>query len=193
MSNCGNCRSGICTCIIQGNGTTTEAFGIGSSYDPFQIRPISPDFRPVGVAFRTTGQAFTLNTDTAIIFQASELPFTGAGDMWNVALPTRLTAPVNGLYLVGGIVTIDSGAVSNVWVAKNGVVGTPQVRRTNTIQSGGVIFPVSVMTLLRLTAGEYIELFLRTDVSSSTSIEIPSGDAVGTDLNPYFWANWMSD
>ena len=189
MSKCGNCTNRNCACFLIDDGATTLVRGIGTSYSPYQVRPRIPvDYRPVGYADRVlTSQTITLNTDTAIAFDRGRVP--AFNDMWDPLAPTRLTISTTGLYLIGGFAAQAGQSASQVWtvwIAKNGVVGSALVKRTNTAISLGVSDPLfnSVMTAVRLTAGDYIELYV-----NSTR----TGVAAGGTFAPYpnLWANWM--
>lgn len=195
MSRCGRCRSGLCTCRLFGDAATSKVLGTGSPNEPFQVRRLTPEFRYVGTANRTTTMSITLNTDTVIPFEASELPIT-AGHMWNIAQPTRLTAAITGLYMIGGyagqgFVGGSVGHTWSVWLAKNGVSGTPIVRRSVTTQLSDTSIYCSLMTLTRLTAGDYIELYVRSNRTASTTGTYISGPLTGIKTDPYIWAQWM--
>jgi hypothetical protein len=177
-----------------GDLATTEVLGLGVSYEPFQVRPLTPEFRPVGNARRFTTQTITLNTDTAVIFEESALPFAVSLDMWNPANPTRLTAPIDGLYMVGGYAGRTSGSTENlrVWISKNGANTVPQVKRSSTLQTGGDLVMNSCMTLIRLDEDDYIELYLRQLNTGPTTVFAGAGSP-GNDIEagPRIWANWM--
>lgn len=189
MSNCGNCRSRLCTCQLIGDGTNTVR-GIGSSYEPFQARPISPSFRSMDSVRRTATQSITADTDTVIVFEHSEIPHT-AGDMWIVTAPTRLTASIAGLYLVGGSASQSASGASqiwSIWIRQSGT--TSLVRRTVTTQIGaaGPALHADVMTLVRLAAGDYIELMVRSNRTASTPLLYNIMPAA-----PRLWAQWMDE
>lgn len=198
MSNCGNCRK-TCSCQFQGDNTSTKVLGIGTTYAPYQARLVSPSYRPVGAALGLeVSQAITLNTDVALIF--NESMFNGAYalyppspeiNMWDPAIPTRLSVSVGGLYLVSGAahqLIPGSGSSWHVWVAKNGVSGTPLVKRTVSTQTGGGAFPGndtaynSVITLVRLVEGDYLELYVRSSVTVNMSSQVSM-----------FTAQWMGE
>lgn len=184
MSNCGNCRSQICTCRFQGDEATTAVVGNGTVYAPFQGRPLTPLYRPVGAATRVATQAISVNTDTAIIFQDTDLHVSEATDMWKPAAPTRLTAPFDGIYFIGGHAEEDTAPAAHfwhVWIAKNGAVGTPLVRRTVSVGVNNFSTHASVIGLVRLAATDYIELYVRTNSAST----------VGILSSPTFWAQYM--
>lgn len=184
MSNCGKCKNKSCACFLIGDGTTTIVKGIGTAYSPYQVRPKNPtDYRPTLYLSRSNAQAITLNTNTAIAFDRSRVSLNVV-----ITSTTKLTIPTSGLYLIGGFAAIDGVALSqiwNVWIAKNGVVGVPLVKRTATASVGTVGVPLyaSLMTLVRLTANDYLELY----VNSNRSL-----NAFGTfDPLPNLWASWM--
>lgn len=194
MSACGKCRNSVCTCVFMGDGSTTQVIGLGTSFRPFQVRPITPSYRPLGVATRTTSLTVPINTDVVIPFTESDVPISSTVDMWNVGLPTRLTAPISGLYMIGGYAALNGDMTNFLWITKNGVVASPLVKRTTKIQSGGYHIYNDVVTLIRLVANDYIELYIRTD--DATSIALTGGVASpGTNFGagPYIWASWMDE
>lgn len=171
MSNCGNCSGGVCTCSMNSSGTV-NVFGSGGVSNPYQARPSSLQYRPIGMANRDLVQSITLNTDTVIIFEKSQLNISN--NMWNISHPTSLVAPINGLYLVSGFVAQDSVSNSGlltVWIAKNGVANY-QVRRSVNTELGTAPLYCSVSTLIRMNAGDYIELYVRSIRTASTPLII---------------------
>jgi hypothetical protein len=190
MSNCGNCRGKICTCHLN-DGDTTVVFGTGSGQNPFEVRPNNPAYRPVGAAHRTTSQSIILNTDTAIIFETTELPISN--NMWALATPTRMTAPITGTYMLTGAAFQGNGGagqVWSVWIMVNGT--TPIVRKTVTTQNGGFDIYSSVSTLYRLNAGDYAELWVRSNRTSGTLTAPLSPTLVFvTSATPFFTAAWV--
>lgn len=188
MSNCGNCRSKLCTCQLIGD-SKVNVLGIGSSYEPYQARPKTPLHRPVEVARRLGAQSITLGTPTAIIFTDTEIPST-TNHMWVVGAPTRITVAIGGLYLIGAFAAQSAAAASqvwDVWISKNGTI--PLVRNTTSSQLGTTqIVLADVMTLVRLNAGDYLELFVKSTRTASTPIIYAS-----TVLSPRLWAQWMDE
>lgn len=190
MSKCGNCKNKTCTCQLNGDGTTTKTLGLGTTYSPLQVRPISPNYRPVGFAARTDYMFFGANTNIPIPFMASDVHVSTAVDMWNSSLPTRLTAPIAGLYLIGGMAGQQNDGsfaqVVQVWIVKNGVVGSPLVKRSmNTGGAGLLNINMDVCTLVRLVATDYIELYIRSNQSDNGPI------SASPSAYPFLWANWM--
>jgi|SRR5688572_20943641 len=195
MSVCGNCRNNICSCTLE-SGSSTTVVGIGTANEPFQVRPSTPAFRYVGSAYRTTDLQIILNTDTAIPFEASDPPITG-GNMWSASFPTRLTTPVAGLFLVGGYagqVQIGGGVAQNInlWISKNGVAATPQVKTTIMSQISDHALNANVMTLIRLAANDYIELYIRSNRTQFLVDEYLVGSVAGVMAHPYIFAQWLA-
>lgn len=200
MSNCGNCRNSVCNCIFQSDTTTTEILGVGTSHESYQVRALSPAYRPITSVRRTSAQTITADTDVAISFQATDLPFAAAVvNMWQVGLPTRITIPFDGLYLVGGYVATSNrsaGETLRLWVSKNGVSGTPIVKRTVNQSNGGYGLLVSTMTLVRLVQGDFLELYVRVSNSGAgnpTTVAVKGAHTPGSTFNafPYFWASYI--
>jgi hypothetical protein len=194
MSKCGSCQNKRCTCQLNGDGTSTKTLGLGTTYSPIQVRPLTPAYRPVGAAYRTSTMTITANTDMVVSFQSSDNRFNANLDMWQLASPTRLTAPIDGLYLIGGFGSQGASGIGGVgqslqvWITKNGIVGTPLVKRSiNNAGAAVYNFYVDVCTLVRLSANDYLELYLR----SNSTFPSASGGPDGSFSPPYLWANWM--
>lgn len=198
MAACGNCGGQPCTCFLV-KGSSTIAMGTGSAFSPFEVRPDTPLYRYAGHAFDPEGgQLFQANTDTLVLLERDALaPLTG-GNMWNSAVPTRLTAPIDGLYVVSGQAARvpavpDPGNTWDVWIAKNGIASAPLVRRTSGIAfgTGSFVIFLSVTSLIRLNAGDYIELYVRSDKTSITIGLMAVGSLSGIDAGPYLAAQWI--
>jgi len=200
MSACGSCRQQGCNCQFVGDNVTAKVLGIGRSYEPYQVRPLSPSpaYRPVGIASATSGgQTLTAATPTLITMGQSFLPFPSTVDMWKSSNPSRLTAPFAGVYMMGGFARLggnisgtDGAAVFDLWIAKNGVSATPLVRRSTSAASAGKRLFIDLMTLVRLSANDYIELY-----GQSSTTEITGSNMAGsfTTMYPYIWACWMGN
>lgn len=187
MSKCGNCKTRLCTCQLVGD-EDNEVLGIGSFYEPYQVRPKTPAFRYVESVRLLAVQNITLNTDTPLSFAHSELTITG-GNMWDILQPTRITAPIDGLYLVGGYAsqaTFSSSQIWSIWIRQNGT--TPLVKKTVSNQTSTIPLFADVMTLVRLDADDYIELCVRSTVTDTTVL---SWNGIIT--APRFWAQWMGE
>jgi hypothetical protein len=151
------------------------------------------DFRPVGAARRTSSQTIILNTDTPITFESNLLPFSAPQSMWSSLFPTRLTAPIAGLYLVGGYASIPNaaGSIWRVWLSKNNIPTAPLVKRSVSVSGVGYLLSCSVMTLVRLNANDYIELYVRTTSTAGTCHNSAFGDMTANFMDPNIYATWM--
>lgn len=91
----------------------------------------------------------------------------GATTLWDVATPTRLTAPVAGTYLVIADIAAESDAVGQVAIMKNGTVVHNGTTPRFWTGSG------STSALVRLSIGEYIEckVYPATTVNSIVAAE----------------------
>lgn len=192
MSACKKCGKQVCTCFME-EGTTTSLFGNGRSSSPWQVRPNTPQYRYAGHVFQHQGgQLVNPNTDVIVSFTRDALSPLTEGNMWDSSQPTRLTAPIDGLYLIGGQAST-THAVWEVWIAKNGNLGAPLVRRTTTMlnAAGSVLNFNSVMTIVRLNANDYIELVMRITLFSIAIGLIGVGTLSNVDAGPYLSAQWI--
>lgn len=195
MSNCGSCRSGLCTCFITGDNVTVEVRGNGSIYQPFRAAAIDSFPRAVGLARRVLlSQSITANTDTAVVFDENGSIL--GENMWDPLFPTRLTFIQDGLYLIGGAAqgTNNAAFVWDNWIALNGNVSTPLVRRTVSNAIANKRLFNDVMTLHRFTAGDYIELYVR--ANDNVVLTLVGGDGtpgLDTPAYPYIYANWIDE
>lgn len=207
MSRCGNCFQ-ICTCLFIDSGTV-DALGNGGVGSPFAADPLGiPSPRPLGYlaieAVEIGGFAIVVPQDTHLAISFTENRLTNEtanadGGMTNMSLPTRLTAPVTGNYFMGGYAHYGDNTGSaaagryDLRIFKNGGRATVDAlvqgsrHGTNTGSEGAGI---SLMTMARLVAGDYIELVAFTTVATRLL------DTETTSPNffiPYLWAQWMSD
>ena len=173
MSRCGNCRGQGCSCYLEtdcdaATGHCAEVLGIGTTYEPLQARLTDPEYRWVGAAYRSTAQAIVIGGNV-ISFEHSGLPIT-AGNMWNIAQPTRLTATIAGVYLISGYAAqanAGAGQYWTLWFSLNGF--DVLAKKIVSTQNGGYICYNSIITLVRLSAGDYVELNAASDRATSTS------------------------
>lgn len=76
----------------------------------------------------------------------------GATTLWDVANPTRLTAPVAGTYLVIADIAAESDSIGQITILKNGGVAVHNNTAPRFWTGSGV-----ASALVRLAAGDYIE------------------------------------
>lgn len=194
MPKCGNCGPDVCTCsLVKGPSTIVSGTGRANA-SAFQVRPEEPLYRYAGHAFQFEGgQLFFANTDTRINLTRDALaPLTG-GNMWSSAAPNQLTASIDGLYLISALAARTDESFWNVWVSKNNQVSSPLVKRSTALPAGpnGAIQFLSMMTLVRLNAGDYLELYVRSGTTSIVIGEIAVGSLIGVDCCPYLASQWI--
>ena len=197
MSNCGGCKGTICSCRVQSDQSTTSIVGTGTSFNPFQARLSTPEFRYVEIITGTdvSGEPLAAGTTEVVSFSSSLLPNT-SGQMWNSGAPTRITFPVTGLYFIGAIAGVSNTAAQafHFWIAKNGVSGSPLVRRTITSGAGNNFLMGTESTLYRFTSSDYIELYVQDNINSTLlKDDIASGTMVGRFPGPFMWAQWLDE
>ena len=107
--------------------------------------------------------------------------------MHDAAHPTRLTAPIDGIYLIGASATFGPGATTSraINLIEN---GTTALSRAFDFYSDTDYLPVETVTTTKLRAGDYVEAdAARTSASGSISI-ISSGPQ----FSPAFWMTWIA-
>lgn len=179
MSNCGSCRGQICTCVFE-DSDTVDVIGTGASRQPIQFRPKAPAYRAFGCIRKEGTQVIPANVGTLLLLDESMVPFTGT-DMFNPATPNRLTIPFAGTYLIYGSagVTAEGGTqLWHLWIALNGVAGSPLVQQT-VFSDDSYVSPLfaTVMTLDRFNAGDYIELYGLSNLLADTLNSFVFSDA----------------
>lgn len=108
------------------------------------------------------------------------------GDFYDPANPTRLTAPVPGLYLAGANAAIEIFAADKLWmeIMKNGPPGIVHHSHwcETTGWAGGTI---SLQTLVRLNTGDFLQTRL--------FHQGPGGDSITAmpDYSPHFWITYI--
>lgn len=178
------CRcNNLCNCIVL-DGLSTTVTGNGGQSTPYGFRPTLagvPFPRPYGRIYQPVapvdGSPVNFSLERGV----------GDGNMTNlVAFPSRLTAPADGLYLVGASWDLDgadSVFVDDMFIRLNGVTEVVRHSYTNNATNTTFIDDLNSMsTLLDLNTGDYIELIKQRTVGASNSVwNAPS----------YFWAEWL--
>lgn len=171
--------SGSCVNVV-GNGTTSHPF----QFHPSQI----PDPRPFGFIQQTTQQS-NVGVDYLVPFDLNETGIEGG--MTNLTLqPTRLTAPYDGVYLVGAFVCagVDAQDSFSASIRKNDDAVTPEIDLTLEVPDNAVNRPYSIMTLISMVAGDYINLHV---TGSATMDLIVTNEGIIT--RPTLWAQWVGE
>ncbi len=136
----------------------------------------------VGSAARTTVPP---GADVALGF--STVRFNNGG-VFSTAAPTRLTAPVTGVYEVsvnvawGNVIPADNTA-RRLDIRRNGTA-VAQVIRTDTSQNVRVVS--SVTTIIRLAAGEFVEVVVSQGSTGPVDV-VPLGE-----ISPEFQLQFLS-
>jgi len=107
-------------------------------------------------------------------------------NMHDSAHPTRLTAPIDGVYLIGGSVTFGPSATNSrsINLVENGF--TTLAREFDDYAATDYL-PVSAVTTAKLRAGDYVEA--EAARSGGTGIRIVSS---GPQFSPAFWMTWIA-
>lgn len=168
------------------------AEGNGSISHPFQFHSSDiPNPRPFGYIYQTAQQS-NFGTGFVMPFPINDNGIAG-GMADTVAFPTRLTAPFDGVYMIGAFVAISADATDSfrARLRVNGgfTTNTPINLRVE-IPSDTTTRLYSLMTLFSFVAGDYIELVLD---GSATMDAIVTEFIVGANYNvrPTMWAQWV--
>lgn len=99
--------------------------------------------------------------------------------------PSRLTAPVDGLYLINGSVQFAANATGyrSLWISYN---GTSNIGQTTVSNQGADVVTIVISTVWKLVATEYVQLFAFQN--SSGALNVTSVAA----LSPEFSLTWLS-
>lgn len=174
--------------------TCATVTGNGQSWAPINYRPNNiPLPRPYGQLYRANSvQTIAHNTTVAVSFD-TEHEYLFAGGMTNLlAFPTRLTAPVDGYYLVHGAVNPDRDV--QLFIRRNGDIAQTVAARAyeNGVTTGGVL---SIVTLVRMLAGDYLELYVFNNNALTNPVDLEVIAVAGHFVSTFcqFWAQWMRD
>jgi hypothetical protein len=121
---------------------------------------------------KTTSPAFAAGTRTVCTYDT--LTAGGDGTCWTPQLPTRLVAPIDGLYridatLVWPQATNRFGGIAFRKTTKAGVVGG-WLRGASTGLNATFYLELSRSKLIPLAAGDYVEVFGELDQNATTAI-----------------------
>lgn len=197
---CGKTGDGqsVCTChVAEGcyeaaSGYCVIAEGNGSTSHPFQFHSDQfPNPRPFGFIQQTVQQS---NFGASFIVPFNLQPFGIEGGMTNLTTqPTRLTAPADGVYLVGAFANISADATDPlaVLVLKNGVAATTDagVGVRVDVPQDTVSRPTSLITLISMVVGDYIQLHLE----GSATMDLVVTDDLPFKCKPTLWASWLGE
>lgn len=187
---CRGCANQQCNCFTM-NSASTITLGNGSQYAPFTFRPDYVPFpRPFGHIY---GRAFqALDGAPYSLFEIVTDPDLDQGGNMNTGNRTSLTAPADGLYLVGisaPILTAPmDGEIDNITIRKNAVhVSTVSWANTALVHAMRIL--ISTTTLLDLNSGDTVDMFVeRTALAGNVTISFFAGTAT---FHPHLWAIWM--
>lgn len=173
---------------VWGSVSCVIAEGNGSISHPFQFHSSRiPNPRPFGFIQQTVQQS---NIGAGFVVPFNSQPYGIEGGMTDLTtFPTRLTAPADGVYLVGAFVNISADATdeANIRVFKNdGVNSFPVVEHEVDIPDDTVRRPNSLVTLIDMVAGNWFEL--RLDGSATMDLLVVDNEFV---CRPTLWAQWM--
>jgi hypothetical protein len=154
------------------SGSFLKSTGVQAEWAPLgDIGIITASSQPCAKAYKTSNQTIAdgAGTDdpvqggTRVVFHTTEFD---VGGFWSGGAPSRLTVPAGqgGKYLVTGQASWETMAVAGcrrcAWIYKNGVRrGITEIPGTD----GGKNLSFCVATMLVLSPGDYVELFVRID------------------------------
>ena len=186
MARCGCTTFPTCSCVLVGDGTSVTFVGSGAGVAPYRLRVTGiPQPRPYGIAYRITQQAMTGSDDVITFDNGIGTPASEPTTMWNVANPTRLVAPVAGLYLINSSVrTDDTGGFFSTSTGTQRarqrirLNGTTMIAsRNNALKQPAIVNQngnYSLMTIYRLAANDYVEM----TVQLTAMVDALTGPAV---------------
>lgn len=138
----------------------SDLLGIGMVADT--DRTLAP------VAYKTSSQTILKDTPTAVIFDGER---NNGWNCWNVSNPTRLTAPLTGVYQVTASIYCEANSNVDVKISvkKNNSLTVIQQNVTTKASASGFKGMVT-STPISLTKGDYIEMIFEHDFNPSMTI-----------------------
>lgn len=157
-----------CGCILDDDYGTSTVAGDGSETNPYSVRQIDPTFnRPVVRAIKTlaTSQTITTGVDTAITFNSTIFDSHG---MFNVANNTRLTIPIEGLYLLGADIPWDTtSAFKQIRFRLNGSLFFWTATHIRPVSGA---FPNNIQYTYTFSVGDYVEVIAQHQQGSDLNV-----------------------
>jgi hypothetical protein len=144
--------------VLEANATTGQVF----------VRPTIDQQQYYGVFEKTNNQTpSATNTENLITFTGTQISNT-----ISIGTPaSRIVVPESGLYQFDTQVQITSGSSSDknvwVWFKKNGTT-IPNSARIVTININGGFVPISLVEVVSLAAGDYVEIAFAADSTNVT-------------------------
>lgn len=139
--------------------------------------------KPMCRVYRTTLQVIPNSTNTAITFDAEE--FDTATMHSTVTNTSRITVPVDGIYMVGANVLWE-GSATGARALFLVVDGATTFQSANGPGAAGGQTQ-QVTTMVSLSASSYVEAFV---------VQFSGGDldvTVGGSYSPSFWCTWIGE
>jgi hypothetical protein len=164
-------------------GTTNQVLTVDTTIDG-KVKwaaPQIPAFKGVSL-YKSATQSTTHGTSVAVTFDSES--FDTDGFHSNVTNNSRVTIPsgLDGKYRVSGNITyaaINSTLARGALLYKNGSLFN-QLARVAGPSSASIDCTVPFNFVIDLVAGDYIELYARQDVTTTTSLNISSGSTLTT-------------
>jgi hypothetical protein len=162
-----------CGCVLDDDYGTSLVSGTGSSGDPFVVEMIDPGWqRPVARVRNSASQLIASSTSvyTAVTFDTEVFDI---GSFWDIGNPTRLTAPLDGIYLFGGGVVWAANAtgIRELGYRLNGTTILNTYDQSTDAVSGATNTPwMSSEYQWRLGVGDYVELVVRQESGGNLNI-----------------------
>ena len=115
---------------------------------------------PGARAYRSSAQSVASGAATAVVL--TDLDY-GRGGVWDGTQPTRLTAPVAGIYQVtgGAVFAANAGGVRAVWIAPAGHPEQPYAGQRSPAAGAGEPVALSASAVIHLDAGSAVSLYVQ--------------------------------
>lgn len=149
------------TSIVEGDGTDA----------PYAVRQTDPLFkRPVARIQRNANQSIPNNTDTALQFDIVNFD---THNMYDGLNNTRLTIPIDGLYLMGADISwAATTAVKEAAFRLNGVTELDRQSASDPL-SGTIFWAQNLQYLWFFSQGDYVEVVAFQNSGAPINVGIP--------------------
>lgn len=149
--------------------------------DMYALHTISADDLTLAPrAYRDSDQNITDSTDTTVTFQGVN---SDLWSCWSVSDATKLTAPITGRFIATGFVRFAGNATGfrSGWILKNGSSTLARVNAISAASGSPTQFTVTTPAF-DLTKGEYIELYVRQNSTTTLALTRDGNNTPALDL-----------